>query len=117
MKHRKKVKKLSRTTAHRKATLNNLFTALIMEESIVTTKAKAKSLKSYADRMISKALKADLNTKREFKSKLGKKEAYYKLFETIVPQYKDRVGGYVRIIKTGLPKRGDGAEQSVIELT
>lgn len=117
MRHRKKVKKLSRTTAHRKSTLNNLFTSLIMEESILTTDSKAKALKSYADRMISKALKADLNTKREFKSKLCKKEAYYKLFETIVPQYKDRIGGYVRIIKTGLPKRGDGTEQSIIELT
>ncbi len=117
MRHRKKVKKLSRTKSHRKATLNNLFTALIMEESIITTQAKAKALKRYADRMISRALRANLNTKRKYRSKLGTKAAYYKLFETILPQYKDRNGGYVRIIKTGLPKRGDGTEQSIIELT
>lgn len=117
MRHRKKVPKLSRTAAHRKSTLNNLFTALIMEESIVTTQSKAKALKRYADKMISRALRANLNTKRKFRSKLGTKEAYHKLFETIVPQYKDRNGGYVRIIKTGIPKRGDGSERSVIELT
>ncbi len=117
MRHRNKVKKLGRTYSHRKSTLNNLFTALIMEESIMTTQSKAKALKIYADRMISRALRADLNTKRKYRSKLGTKKAYNKLFETILPQYKDRNGGYVRIIKTGLPKRGDGAEQSIIELT
>jgi large subunit ribosomal protein L17 len=116
MRHRKKVKKMGRTASHRKATLNNLFTALIVEESVITTEAKAKALKQYADRMISRALRANLNTKRKFRSNLGTKEAYYKLFETIVPQYQDRKGGYVRVIKMGLPKRGDGAPQSIIEL-
>ncbi|MEA1913168.1 MAG: 50S ribosomal protein L17 [candidate division WOR-3 bacterium] len=116
MKHRKKNKKLGRTTVHRKATLYNLFTALIMNESIKTTESKAKALKKFADKMLSKAIKADLNIKRKFKSELGSKEAYYKLFETVVPQYKDRNGGYVRIIKDPLERRGDGSEMSIVEL-
>ncbi|MCK4421894.1 50S ribosomal protein L17 [candidate division WOR-3 bacterium] len=116
MRHRKKIEKLNRTQSHKKALLNNLFTSLIMEESIVTTEAKAKALKRYADRSIARALKADLNTKRRFRSSLGTRGAYHKLFDTIVPQYKDRNGGYVRIIKMGTLKRGDGSPQSIVEL-
>lgn len=116
MKHRKKVKKLGKNKPHREAALRNLFCNLIINESIVTTEAKAKALKSYADRMISRAKKGDLNTKRKLKSVLYQKEAYFKLFETIVPQYEDREGGYVRIIKMGIPKRGDGSPQNIVEL-
>jgi len=115
MRHRNKVIKLGRTKSHREATLNNLFSALILNESIRTTKAKAKALKRFVDREMSRAIKGDLNTKRKLKSKLGSKQAYYKLFETIVPQCKDRSGGYVRIIDLSTGRRGDGAVESIVE--
>ncbi len=115
MRHGKKVAKLGRTKSHRKATLNNLFCALIINESIKTTKSKAKALKSFADKKISCALKADINDKRKFKSELGSRQAYYKLFETIVPQYKERSGGYVRVIDLSLGRKGDGAVESIVE--
>jgi len=115
MRHGKKIAKLGRTKAHRKATLNNLFCALIINESIKTTKSKAKALKSFADKKIACALIADLNRKRKFKSELGSKQAYYKLFETIVPQYKERSGGYVRVIDLSLARRGDGTIESIVE--
>lgn len=116
MKHGKKVKKLGRTKAHRKATLNNLFCALIVNESIKTSTSKAKALKKYADRKIARALKADLNRKRKFKSELKSPQAYYKLFETLVPQYKDRNGGYVRVTRLPIGRRGDGSVESIVEL-
>jgi large subunit ribosomal protein L17 len=115
MRHGKKVKKLGRKKAHRKATLNNLLCALILNESIKTTRAKAVALKRFADGEIAKALKADINIKRKFKSNLGSKQAYYKLFETIVPQYKERRGGYVRIVDLSIGRRGDGTVESIVE--
>ncbi len=116
MRHGSKVRKLGRKKAHRKATLNNLFCALILNESIKTTKSKATALKSFADKNIASALTADLNRKRKFKSELGSKQAYYKLFETIVPQYKERTGGYVRVVDLSLGRRGDGTVESIVEL-
>lgn len=116
MKHRKKVKKMGRTKDHREATLRNMFSTLLMNESIVTTESKAKILRPYAEKMISRAKKMDINSKRKMKSLLSTGKVYRKLFETIVPQYKDREGGYVRIIKIGVPKRGDGSPQSIVEL-
>ncbi|MEO0293716.1 MAG: 50S ribosomal protein L17 [candidate division WOR-3 bacterium] len=115
MRHGKKIKKLGRTKAHREATLNNLFCALILNESIRTTRAKAVALKRYAEKEIARALKADLNVKRKLKSTLGSRQAYYKLFETIVPQYKDKKGGYIRITDLSLTRRGDGAPESLVE--
>lgn len=116
MRHRKKGKKLSRTDSHRKATLNNLFTNLILHESIKTTADKAKALKRFADKKISQAKKADLERKREFKRIMYKEEAYYKLFDSIVPQYEDREGGFVRVIKMPIGRRGDGTIESIVEL-
>jgi large subunit ribosomal protein L17 len=115
MRHGDKVKKIGKTHAHRKAALNNLFCALILNESIKTTRSKAVALKRFADKEIASALKADLSIKRKFKSNLGSKQAYYKLFETIVPQYKDRRGGYVRIVDLSVGRRGDGTIESIVE--
>ena len=115
MRHRKKVRKLGRTKSHREATLNNLFCALIMHESIKTTKGKARALKRFVDKKVARAIKGDLNTKRELKSELGSSKAYYKLFETIVPQCKDRRGGYVRVVDLSTGRRGDGTVESIVE--
>ena len=115
MRHRKKVRKLGRTKSHREATLNNLFCALILNESIKTTKGKAKALKRFVDREIARAIKGDLSVKRKFKSELGSSKAYYKLFETIVPQCKERRGGYVRIVDLSTGRRGDGTVESIVE--
>ena len=115
MRHRKKVRKLGRTKSHRKATLNNLFCALILHESIRTTKGKARVLKRFVDKKVAQAIKGDLKIKRKFKSELGSKQAYYKLFETIVPQCKERRGGYVRVVDLSTGRRGDGTVESIVE--
>ncbi|MBN1694976.1 50S ribosomal protein L17 [candidate division WOR-3 bacterium] len=115
MRHGNKVIKLGRTKSHRKATLNNLFCALILNESIKTTKGKARALKRFVDKEIARAIKGDLNTRRKLKSELGSSKAYYKLFETIVPQCKDRSGGYVRVVDLSTGRRGDGTVESIVE--
>lgn len=115
MRHRNKISKLGRTKSHRKATLNNLFRALILNESIKTTQGKARALKRFVDKEIARAIKGDLSTKRKLKSNLGSKQAYYKLFETIIPQCKERSGGYVRVIDLSTARRGDGTVESIVE--
>ena len=115
MRHRHGYRKLGRTSSHRKALHRNLAIALIMNERIETTVAKAKSLRSYIEKLITKARDADFNTHREIFAYLQNKEATKKLINEIAPKYKDRNGGYTRIIRTRL-RRGDAAEMAFIEL-
>jgi len=114
MRHRVKTKKLNRNTAHRKALLRNLTKALILRKSIITTSAKAKETKRFAERLISFAKKNEQNSQRRIFHALGDKKVVKKLFEEIVPQLDERNGGHVRIIKTG-KRKGDGADMSLIE--
>ncbi len=115
MRHRHGYRKLSRTSAHRAAMLKNLAIALTEHGRIETTLAKAKELRRYYERLITKAAAGDSNAHRAIFAMLQHKESTKKLVEEIAPEYKDRNGGYTRIIKTRT-RRGDAAPMAIIEL-
>ncbi len=108
-------RKLGRPTAHRVMMLRNLVTQLLETGRIVTTEAKAKEIRSMADKMITLGKSNTLHTKRQALSYITKKDVVFKLFDEIAPKYADRNGGYTRVIKAG-PRRGDAAPMAIIEL-
>lgn len=110
-----KHRKLGRPTDQRVAMLRNLVTSLLEKGRIETTETRAKELRKIADKMITLGKKGDLHARRQALSYIYNKEVVYKLFEEIAPNYKERNGGYTRILKLG-PRRGDGAEIVIIEL-
>jgi large subunit ribosomal protein L17 len=114
MKHRKKGKILDRKIAARKALLKSLATNLVLYEKIKTTTGKAKALRPLIEKLITKGKKNDLNARRELLRYLYKKNAIKKVLEELSPRYKDRKGGYTRIIKLGR-RQGDCAEIAQIE--
>ncbi len=116
MRHQVSGRKLNRSAAHRKALFRNLVTALIHHERIRTTDAKAKELRGFADRMVTLGKQATLDAKRRAFDRIRDREAVRKLFEEIVPRFKDRPGGYTRITKIGI-RHGDAAPVSMIEWT
>lgn len=93
----------------------NLATDLFVHEKVMTTEAKAKALRPLAEKLITKARKGDLHARRVILKTITDKAAVAKLFEEVAPRYADRPGGYTRITKLG-PRRGDGAEEAIIEL-
>lgn len=101
--------------AHDRLMMANLATDLFTHERVRTTEAKAKVLRPYAEKLITKARKGDLHSRRIVMRDIGDKAAVAKLFEEVAPRYEDRPGGYTRITKLG-PRRGDGAEEAIIEL-
>jgi len=115
MRHLKSGRQLSRNSAHRWALMRNLITALLREEKIQTTDPKAKELRRWADRVITLGKRGGLHARRQALSIVQDKAVVRKLFETIAPRFKDRSGGYTRIIKLGI-RRGDAAQMSLIEL-
>jgi len=115
MRHKKAGRKLGRTTAHRRALLRNLATALFQRERIVTPLPKAKDLRPVAEKLITSGKKGTLHARRQILSYLQDKEVGHKVVEEIAPRYSDRNGGYTRIIKLGT-RRGDQAEMALIEL-
>ncbi|MBT3690212.1 50S ribosomal protein L17 [bacterium] len=115
MRHRSKKKILDRKKAPRTALLNNLATQLIIYEKIKTTEAKAKTVKPIVEKYITRAKVDNVTNRRMLVSKLTLKKANKKIFEVIGPRYKDRNGGYTRIIKLGV-RQGDGAKMAQIEL-
>jgi large subunit ribosomal protein L17 len=115
MRHRKVLKKLSRTSSHRKAMLSNLVASLFEHKHVRTTTAKAKVARSVADRMITHAKKNTVAAKRLVYSKLRRRDIVKKLFDEIAPTYATRNGGYTRVLKLGR-RQGDGAELSILEL-
>lgn len=115
MRHRKSVKKLGRKTAHRRALLGNMATALFRRYAIVTTTPKARVLRSFAERLITLAKRGDLHARRLVARRVKDKAMLKKLFEEIAPQFATRPGGYTRIIKIG-QRRGDGADIAKLEL-
>jgi large subunit ribosomal protein L17 len=115
MRHRHGYRKLGRTSSHRKALLKNLSIALIKSGRIETTLPKAKELRSHFEKLITKARVGDANAHRAVFAVLQDKESTKKLMNEIAPQYKDRNGGYTRIIRTRI-RRGDAAEMAFIEL-
>ena len=115
MRHRKSGRQLSRNSSHRWALMRNLITALLREEKIQTTDPKAKELRRWADRVITLGKAGSLHARRQVLGIVQDKAVVRKLFDTIAPRFKERPGGYTRIIKIGW-RRGDAAQMSLIEL-
>lgn len=115
MRHRKQGRKLNRTSSHRKAMFQNMSVALLTHEQIVTTLPKAKELRSIVDKLITLGKRGDLHARRQAASQLQDKAAVQKLFATLGERYKERPGGYTRVLKAGF-RYGDNAPMAVIEL-
>lgn len=115
MRHLKSGRQLSRNSSHRWAMMRNLITALLREEKIRTTDPKAKELRRWVERVITLGKAGSLHARRQALSIVQDKTVVRKLFDTIGPRFKDRPGGYTRIIKIGI-RRGDAAQMSIIEL-
>lgn len=114
MRKRNKGRKLSRKKDQRKALLKTLMSSFFLKEKIQTTEAKAREISSLAEKFITKARKGDL-TCRRLLARFFSSRVVKKLVEEIAPQYKDRTGGYTRIIKTGR-KKTNAAKMAIIEL-
>ncbi len=115
MRHRVKGRKLGRTSDHRRAVLKNLATSLFKHDRIVTTEAKAKELRPFAEKMITFARRGDLGARRQVERRIRDREVADRLFREIGPRFASRPGGYTRIVKLG-HRPGDGAELARIEL-
>jgi len=115
MKHRVVGRRLDRTTEHRTAMFRNLVTSLFRHERIVTTTPKAKEIKRFADGFITLAKKGTAHARRLANRDVRDVEVLNKLFETLGPRFKDRPGGYTRIVRVGR-RAGDAAEMAMIEL-
>lgn len=96
--------------------LRNMVTSLLWHESVRTTDAKAKELRRWAERMVTLAKRGTLHARRQALAFVRSREVVAKLFDDIAPRFRERSGGYTRVIKLG-PRRGDSAPQSLIELT
>lgn len=114
MRKLKKGRKFGRKRDQRRALLKSLLSSLILKEKIRTTEAKAKEIRSFLEKFITKAKKGNLYSKRLLLRYFSKKVTK-KLVEEIAPRYKERKGGYSRIIKLG-PRKSDGAKMAIIEL-
>ena len=114
MRHGNRGRKFNRTAAHRKAMFANLAAALIKHEQIVTTLPKAKDLRPVVEKLITLAKKGGLHARRQAISQIRDESQVAKLFATLAPRYKERMGGYTRVLKAGF-RFGDNAPMAVIE--
>ena len=115
MKHQIKGRKLGRCTAHRKAMLRNMVTSLLDYERIETTDARAKELRGVAERMITLGKRGTLHARRMALAMIQQESVVSKVFNKLAQRYRDREGGYTRVIKLG-NRRGDNSPISIIEL-
>ncbi|MBR2135312.1 MAG: 50S ribosomal protein L17 [Bacteroidales bacterium] len=115
MRHNKTVNHLGRKSGHRKVMLSNMASSLILHKHIETTLAKAKSLRTYVEPLITKSKNDTTANRRVVFSYLKQKEAVTELFRTVAPKVAERPGGYTRILKTGF-RAGDAADMAYIEL-
>jgi large subunit ribosomal protein L17 len=115
MNHRKTGRKLGRTSAHRKALFRNMVTSLFEHEQIRTTDAKAKELRGVAEKMITLGKRGTLHARRQALRTIRSKEVTSKVFGELAERYRDRPGGYTRVIKLG-QRAGDAAPMAIIEL-
>jgi len=115
MRHARGYRRLNRTHEHRKAMFSNMAGSLIEHEQIKTTLPKAKELRPIVEKMITLAKRGDLHARRLVTSKLKQDSYVEKLFNVLGPRYKERKGGYVRILKAGF-RYGDMAPMAIIEL-
>lgn len=115
MRHRKAKYKLGMRTSHREAMLRNMVTSLLEHESITTTDARAKAIRSVADNMITLGKRGDLHARRQAMQTIRSKKVTSLLFDEIAPRFSNREGGYVRVVKKGF-REGDRAAMSLVEL-
>ncbi len=115
MRHGKSGRKLNRTASHRKAMFANMAAALIKHEQIITTLPKAKEMRPIIEKLITLAKKGDLHARRQAIAQIRDKEQVKKLFDILGERYKDRSGGYARVMKAGF-RYGDSAPMAVLEL-
>ncbi len=115
MRHRKDHRKLGRSPSHRKAMLRNLVTSLLEEEQVRTTTAKAKEVCRVAERMITLGKRGTLHARRHALRTIRSKQVAAKVFEALSDRYRNREGGYTRVMKIGR-RVGDNAEMAIIQL-
>jgi len=116
MRHQKKKKKFNRDTKHRKALFKNLIQALILNEKIKTTEAKAKTIKPLVDRLISKAKSSSLHIRRQILAFLPTDKAAHKLVDEVAPRFKEQIGGFTKMIRLGR-RKGDNTVMVELGLT
>lgn len=114
MRHKHGYRKLGKESSHRKAMLRNMATSLINHERITTTLPRAKELRGVVEKMVTLGKKGSLHHRRQALSYLYDKDAVHKVFSDLAPRFKDRPGGYLRILKRGI-RFGDGAKIATIE--
>jgi len=115
MRHGMKGRKLNKTSSHKKAMFANMASALIKHEQIITTLPKAKELKRVMDRLVTLGKRGNLHSRRLAAARLRDEAMAKKLFDVLAERYKDRNGGYTRVLKAGY-RYGDSAPVAVIEL-
>ena len=115
MKHRIGFNRLGRKPSHRKSMLRNMVTSLFLSEHIRTTKAKARSARRMAEKMVTRARVDSVHNRRMIGRDITNKAVLAKLFTDIAPRYRERPGGYTRMLKLG-PRYGDAAEMVILEL-
>ena len=115
MRHRYAGKKLGRTTSHRIAMTRNMSNSLIEHERIVTTVQKAKAVKPFVEKLVTLGKEGTQHNRRRAFSKLRDKESVQKLFEVLGPRFRERPGGYCRILKLSKPRLGDKGERAILE--
>ena len=114
MRHAVRGRKLGRTTAHRRAMFRNQLASLVESGRIVTTLARAKELRSLAEKVVTKGRQDTVHARRQVRKWLPNRDHVQKLCDDIAPRFVDRPGGYLRIIKLG-PRHGDGAETAALQ--
>lgn len=117
MRHSNSGKKLSRNPSHRKALLRNMSKALLTHGRIRTTEIKAKELRGVVESLITLARRNDVAARRQAYRDLGSHQLVQKLFDEIAPRFAGVPGGFTRVVKLALPRRGDCAPMAIIELT
>lgn len=115
MRHRKQGRKLNRTQSHRKAMFANMAASLLLHEQIVTTLPKAKEMRAITDKLITLGKRGDLHARRQAIAQIRDVSVVGKLFDELATRYKDRKGGYTRVLRAGF-RFGDNAPMAVIEL-
>jgi len=115
MRHGMSGRKFNRTKGHRRALLANLANALLKHEQITTTLPKAKDIRPYVERLITLGKRGTLHARRQAIAKLRDEAVVSKLFDVLASRYKDRKGGYTRVLKAGF-RHGDAAPMGIIEL-
>lgn len=111
----KRGRRLGGSPSHQRAILSNLAQELFWDERVTTTVAKAKMLRPYAEKMITKARRGSLHDRRMILRDIGDTEVVTRLFDEVAPRYAERPGGYTRLLRLGR-RRGDGAEMAIVEL-